>query len=57
MTDPLPLLVENLTFRYQRRSEPAIQNISLTLQPGEILLLAGASGSGVTAINSRSIGS
>jgi energy-coupling factor transport system ATP-binding protein len=50
MTDPLPLLVENLTFRYQRRSEPAIQNISLTLQPGEILLLAGASGCGKTTL-------
>jgi energy-coupling factor transport system ATP-binding protein len=50
MTDPLPLLVENLTFCYQRRSEPAIQNISLTLQPGEILLLAGASGCGKTTL-------
>lgn len=50
MTEPLPLLVENLTFRYQRRSAPAIQSISLTLQPGEILLLAGASGCGKTTL-------
>ena len=43
-------LVEDLTFRYHRRSEPSIYDISLRLMPGEILLLAGASGCGKTTL-------
>jgi len=50
MPSDLPLQIENLTFRYQRRSEPAIQDINLTLQAGEILLIAGASGCGKTTL-------
>ena len=50
MSSDLPLQIENLTFRYQRRSEPAIQDINLTLQAGEILLIAGASGCGKTTL-------
>jgi energy-coupling factor transport system ATP-binding protein len=50
MSEHPALLVENLTFRYQRRSEPSIYDISLRLEPGEILLLAGASGCGKTTL-------
>ncbi len=46
----IPLEIEGLTFRYYSRTEPAIQNIHLTLNEGEILLLAGASGCGKTTL-------
>lgn len=45
-----PLVVENLTFRYRDRAEPAIRDISLELGHGELLLLAGASGCGKTTL-------
>lgn len=45
---PLPLVVKDLSFQYHTRSTPAIQNINLTLQPGQIMLLAGSSGCGKT---------
>ncbi len=45
-----PLEIRNLTFRYQRRSEPAIRDVSLHLEAGEILLVAGASGCGKTTL-------
>jgi len=47
---PLPLVVENLTFRYERRELPAIKNISFSIQPGQIILLAGSSGCGKTTL-------
>jgi energy-coupling factor transporter ATP-binding protein EcfA2 len=46
----IPLEVKGLTFKYHSRSEPAIKGINLTLTPGEILLLAGASGCGKTTL-------
>jgi len=46
----VPLRVEGLTFRYHTRSEPAIQDISLTVEQGELLLIAGASGCGKTTL-------
>jgi energy-coupling factor transport system ATP-binding protein len=49
MTD-LPLVVENLTFRYRRREENAIEAVSFTLQPGQVMLVAGSSGCGKTTL-------
>lgn len=46
----LPLIVENLSFRYRDRQETAIRNISFEANPGEILLIAGASGCGKTTL-------
>jgi energy-coupling factor transport system ATP-binding protein len=50
MTDALPLIVANLSFRYRDRSEPALRSVSLRLEPGELLLVAGASGCGKTTL-------
>ena len=44
------LEIEGLTFCYHSRQEPAIQDISFDLQPGEVMLLAGASGCGTTTL-------
>jgi energy-coupling factor transporter ATP-binding protein EcfA2 len=49
MTD-LALIIENLTFRYHSRNDLALQNISFSVQKGEILLIAGASGCGKTTL-------
>lgn len=46
----LPLVIENLTFRYRSRSEPAIRNINLSVQSGQVVLIAGASGCGKTTL-------
>jgi energy-coupling factor transport system ATP-binding protein len=46
----LPLVIEDLTFRYNSRSEPAIQHISFSAQKGEVVLIAGASGCGKTTL-------
>ena len=43
-------MIENLSYRYQRREDFAIRNISLTVNPGEIVLIAGASGCGKTTL-------
>lgn len=50
MAQPAPLLIEDLTFRYRSRSEPAIRNISLEVQPGQVVMIAGASGCGKTTL-------
>jgi energy-coupling factor transport system ATP-binding protein len=44
------LVIENLSFQYRTRPEPAIQNISFELKPGEVLLIAGSSGCGKTTL-------
>jgi energy-coupling factor transport system ATP-binding protein len=46
----LPLVVEGLTFRYRARPEPALRDVSLTLERGELLLVAGSSGCGKTTL-------
>jgi energy-coupling factor transporter ATP-binding protein EcfA2 len=45
-----PLVIENLTFRYRDRKDPAISGLSFTANRGEILLVAGASGCGKTTL-------
>jgi energy-coupling factor transporter ATP-binding protein EcfA2 len=45
-----PLLVDDLTFRYRDRQISAIRHISFSANPGEILLIAGASGCGKTTL-------
>ncbi|MGH2384094.1 MAG: ABC transporter ATP-binding protein, partial [Candidatus Limnocylindria bacterium] len=46
-----PLIeVDDLTFRYRRAAEPAIRNVSLRMDPGEILLVAGPSGCGKSTL-------
>lgn len=47
---PRPLVVDNLSFRYRDRQGAAIHNISFEANPGEILLIAGASGCGKTTL-------
>jgi energy-coupling factor transporter ATP-binding protein EcfA2 len=44
------LEVSNLSFRYQRREEFALQDLSFNVQSGEVLLIAGASGCGKTTL-------
>ena len=46
----IPLVVENLSFRYRDRAGTAIHNISFAAHAGEILLIAGASGCGKTTL-------
>lgn len=49
-TNPLPLVVKDLTFRYKLREEPAIRDICFEVHPGEVMLIAGASGCGKTTL-------
>lgn len=46
----LALSVEGLSFRYRDRHELAIRDVSLELEAGKILLIAGASGCGKTTL-------
>src|SRR5437667_4494652 len=46
-----PLLeVEGLTFRYRRAVEPAVRDLSVSLEAGEVLLVAGPSGCGKSTL-------
>jgi len=42
--------IEGLTFRYRRATEPAIRDLSLTIERGEVLLVAGPSGCGKSTL-------
>jgi ABC-type Fe3+/spermidine/putrescine transport system ATPase subunit len=42
------LVLEHVTRRYPGNAEPAVDDLSLTIAPGELLALVGASGSGKT---------
>jgi energy-coupling factor transporter ATP-binding protein EcfA2 len=44
------LSVQDLSFTYRTRNTPAIQNVNLTLEAGQVVLLAGASGCGKTTL-------
>jgi energy-coupling factor transporter ATP-binding protein EcfA2 len=50
MNKPLPLIVEDISFRYRDRPEWAIRQVSFSLEPGEVLLVAGTSGCGKTTL-------
>jgi len=45
-----PLIIENLSFRYRDRQGTAIRDITFDARPGEVLLIAGASGCGKTTL-------
>ncbi len=49
MTDPI-VEVQALTFRYRRASEPALRDVSISIQPGEVVLVAGPSGCGKSTL-------
>ncbi len=50
MADGPLLEIADLTFRYQRATEPAIRDVNLSLAPGEVLLVAGPSGCGKSTL-------
>ena len=43
MASEHPLVIEHLNFSYSSRTELAIKDISLTIDAGQVLLIAGAS--------------
>ena len=49
---PTPALIEvdELTFRYRRAPEPAVRDISLRIDPGDVVLVAGPSGCGKSTL-------
>ena len=44
------LRVDDLTFTYRRASQPAVRGLSLTVEAGEVLLVAGPSGCGKSTL-------
>lgn len=47
---PNPIVVQDLSFRYNSREQPAIKQINFTVNPAEVLLIAGSSGCGKTTL-------
>ena len=50
MADAPLVEVDDFTFRYRRATEPALRNVSLRIEPGEVLLIAGPSGCGKSTL-------
>lgn len=50
MNPDTPLSLEKISFRYRDRQEKAIEQIELTVEAGELLLVAGPSGCGKTTL-------
>jgi len=50
MADGPLLEIDSLTFRYRRATEPAIRDLSVAVEPGEVLLVAGPSGCGKSTL-------
>ena len=50
MPEPALIEVRDLLFRYRRATEPAVRDISLRIEPGEVLLVAGPSGCGKSTL-------
>ncbi len=50
VTDTLAISIDNLAFRYRDRTDQALKGISLQVEQGELLLVAGASGCGKTTL-------
>jgi energy-coupling factor transport system ATP-binding protein len=44
------LVINNLSFKYRNRTEPALKDLCLTVPAGEVLLVAGASGCGKSTL-------
>ena len=44
------IAVKNLTFTYPEREQPVLQDVSLTVRPGEFVVLCGSSGCGKTTL-------
>jgi energy-coupling factor transport system ATP-binding protein len=45
-----PLIVEDLSCRYETRDTPAFQGVNMRVEPGQVVLIAGTSGSGKTTL-------
>ncbi|WP_020651726.1 ATP-binding cassette domain-containing protein [Massilia niastensis] len=45
-----PLVVDGVTFSYQQQEKPALDRVSLTLEPGQTLGLVGPTGSGKSTL-------
>jgi energy-coupling factor transport system ATP-binding protein len=50
MADGPLLEIDSLTFRYRRATEPALRDLTLTVEAGEVLLVAGPSGCGKSTL-------
>ncbi len=50
MSTSLPLVLEDVSFEYRTRPGLALKNVSFSVEPGEMLLVAGASGCGKSTL-------